>query len=75
MNQSSFLPESKGSLCIVNCKDSVCGDKCNTNCEIVSMNDISIKNRPIQGPMMTFGLGGCTAVIIVTKEEIVLSHY
>lgn len=44
-------------------------------CEQVSMWQTKTKSRPMSCCMMTYGLGGCTALIIVSATHITLAHY
>lgn len=61
----------RGAQCIA-CYGSVVSS---CTCEQVSMWQTKTKSRPMSCCMMTYGLGGCTALIIVSATHITLAHY
>ena len=63
-------------LC-ANCGNSIFSPKHKNDCLSINMYQFKKQNMPIKKKMMTYGLSGCTAIIIIDKEynRIFMGHH
>ena len=63
-------------LC-ANCYKNILSPKHKKECLSVNMYQLKTQNMPIKKKMMTYGLAGCTAIIIIDKEynRIFMGHH
>ena len=65
-----------GVLICMLCNNSILDKKHREHCVTVNMyQKIEIKLSEFTKPMMTFGLAGCTAIIIKTTDSIIMAHH
>ena len=63
-------------LC-ANCGNSILSPKHKNDCLSINMYQLKEQNMPIKKKMMTYGLCGCTAIIIIDKKynRILMGHH
>ena len=63
-------------LC-ANCFKELTSDKHQKECQTIKMFQLKQQNLPLKNKMMTYGLGGCTAIILIDKEcnRVIFGHH